>query len=444
MWLFSLVVAASAASGLAVALELWILVAVPMLLLVVLWSLSGLHRSLAAALFAISVIGTAFPPSSGPGLRVSQIFLLCGLISLVAARRVGHPQVNRSAPWFGVILVALLARGILNDFAYVAADIIPMSIGVVVFLLARPLKTSELRFLELVLAWCVIAACFKASLIALWGGTISAGPTGLLQVYQFPTSIGSRTIMVGADTFFVVLPGFFVGARRLRQVADERMVFIVAAVAGLIGTLLTQTRSNILVCVVFLVYIVIWGGSGAASPGRGRQVLYLSLLAGFVLTTLRLGFFENVAPRAFRDGLSISSSDPSAARRTGEIQAIGNQMNGIEPLVGKGLGGTYDLNGVTSEWSHNIVAYMYLKGGLLLLAIAAVAIVGGLRFCRVARQRGGAEVSPWLGVIVAMAALSLTTNRFASADGSALLALAFAALGAPRSSAEVPLERLAA
>jgi hypothetical protein len=311
------------------------------------------------------------------------------------------------------------------------------------------LLRPDLRVLGLGIAtWIVVATCRRpppgdlalslplfalpvaAKAFAISASTLYViGANDRLQAALVATpSEGRRVILIGGDTYLILVPAMVLFA--FGHVRDRRLraVLVACALAALGGLLISATRTGLLIALGLIVCVV-----GASLVGRRRVGISRGMAAVTLacIAVVGIGAWQS----GFVDRLNIEKDAPHAGInfRTDEVRSFAH-LPAKDILFGQGFAGRFPTRSALDEptisgWSHVLPVWIGLKVGLLGLAAACLAIyLLSKRALRLLRLGGPPAREATLGIVIAagMLLMSLTIDRAALPEGVPLLALGLA------------------
>ncbi len=285
------------------------------------------------------------------------------------------------------------------------------------------LPGHEREFLVAIAALTILLA---AKAIALHLSTLwTIGTSDRAQAAQVQGPPAKRTILVGGDTLFVVAPAIAAGyAQRLHGRFGDRLL-AAAAVACLIGVLLSGTRTSLIVVVATAI--------AGALVNLGPKILRVSPRT---LAIVGLTSFVVLAAGAVVSGTAERFAQGDNAHnglnfRRDEIASV-QRLPTADFVVGQGLGGRFlskDSAGnlIETPWSHVIAIWVVLKIGVIGLIAA---LVGALYLLvRFARAGPALDQRITMVVLTSLILLSLLVGRAALPEGVIIAISCFVMLG---------------
>jgi hypothetical protein len=309
---------------------------------------------------------------------------------------------------------------------FVHTDLRVLGLGVATWIVAA---TCHRPFSELDWWLPLLALPVAAKGFAIWASNLFViGANDRLQASIVGTpSEGHRVILIGGDTFLILVPAIALLALARVQGTRLRALLALSALSALGGLLLSATRTGFVIAIALIV------GVGCVALVRRRWV---GLSRGTVIVGVVCLLF--VAGGAWATGLvhrlGVHDAPHSGIRvRTDEVRTF-THLPPQDVLFGQGFGGRFEtlsaLNQPTvSGWSHVLPVWIGLKVGLLGIAAALAMLVLLLRRApRLLRLGGPPAREAALGVAITsgMIVMSLTIDRAALPEGVPVLALGLA------------------
>jgi hypothetical protein len=386
-------------------------------------------------------------------LRLLDVTLLVALVTLGAnvlaaeaekgplaermrlrASEIDRRELIRRAPGAAILAAAVLWAGLLwlahghRVDSILHPDVRVLGLGIATWIVVATCRQPPPRDLAWALPLFAVPAAVKA--FAIWASTLYViGANDRLQATLVGTTAeGRRVILIGGDTFLILVPAIALLA--LGHVRDTvtRAVLVFSALAALGGLLVSATRTGLLMAIGLVVCVLGANLIGRRRIGttRGNVAVAAVFLAVVGIAAWRSGFV---------DRLNVENDAPHAGInfRTDEVRTF-LHLPAKDILLGQGFGGRFTTRSAINEptisgWSHVLPVWIGLKVGLLGLAATCFALLLlTRRALRLLRLGGPPAREAALGVVitVGMLLMSLTIDRAAIPEGVPLLALGLA------------------
>jgi hypothetical protein len=386
-------------------------------------------------------------------LRLIDITLLVALVTLGAsalsaeaekgplleqlrarARETDLREVARQAPGAAFLMGAVMWAALMwmthghHIDSLLRTDVRVLGLGIATWVVVVTCRRPPPGDLALALPLFAVPVALKA--FAIWASTLYViGANDRLQASLIATpSEARRVILIGGDTFLILVPAIVLLA--LGHVRDRwlRLALVVSALAALGGLLISATRTGLLIAIGLIVCVAAAYLVGRRRMGASRVTLAVAIACVAVVgvAAWKTGFV---------DRLNVSKDSPHAGInfRTDEIRSFFH-LPAKNVLLGQGFAGRFPTlsaldQPTISGWSHVLPVWIGLKVGLLGLAAACAALLLVARRARRLLRLGGPPArEATLGVVITagMLIMSLTIDRAALPEGVPLLALGLA------------------
>jgi hypothetical protein len=353
----------------------------------------------------------------------------------------------RVRPAIGVTL--LIAAGVFslgtyyNGWQSSASDLLLVLYAIAAVVIGASLVADPTKFRSSLVSIFLIAAslaALKTIAVAQLAGTVS-GPASALQVWNYPTDAGWRTILIGGDTILLVAP--LVLGSLATWSGRIRVIAFLASVLALYAVGLSKTRTEIILTVLGLL-------TGQVLAYRRRTLRESNvapwIAAGLIIllaliTALLASRSVETAIRSSTERFSIqgtASSQDSLAIRQAESDIALSTLSPAQYVAGRGFGANFpDINtNLPTTFAHNGFVWIFLRTGALGIVLVALFLSGLVRAALKSR-RMHSEMSKLnltacaTGALALLAVSSITINRFATPEGMFLCGLFVSVLMAP-------------
>jgi hypothetical protein len=311
---------------------------------------------------------------------------------------------------------------------FLRTDLRVLGLGVATWIVVAACRRPPPRDLTWSLPLLAIPVALKG--FAIWASTLYViGANDRLQATLVGTaSEGRRVILIGGDTFLILVPALALLA--LTQVREMwmRALLVISAVAALGGLLVSATRTGLLISIGLILGVLAVTAIGRRRGSLSRVTI---AVASVCVLFVAIGAWKS----GFVDRLNLSNDAPHAGIhfRTDEIRTF-LHLPPQDVLFGQGFAGRFNTRSALNEpavsgWSHVLPVWLGLKLGLLGIAAALLALALLARRASRLFGLGGAPArEARLGVVIVLAMLimSLTIDRAALPEGVPLLALGLA------------------
>lgn len=408
----------------------WLAVVSPMVIFIVMGI--GLSSGLSAAGASINLADLLLLPALAPTV-----------VKVLAGRRdLDYPSIP--AIMLGAWIMIAACAGIFYGNPY---SLVRNELHVLLFVpLAYYWALIELRSpRDIKLA---VTALISATAIAgLKSGFISffVGHTqeGYSDIWQASTAVseqlgGQRTILNGADTFFVLIMPIIASLALFYR--DRRTMLLLAGafVLSLYGLLISLTRTNWATVIVALLLLLVFGARsvGGRAVRVAATVGLLSILALFLSSYMTFGTSTYDLGELLQRRLEPNpyTGTGNLNYRIRESQALMEQAE-RHIVLGNGLGSRFafiEFRGATSvNWAHNGHLWMLLKSGLAGLVLFYAAIIWVITQLIIISNQSILRLfrAVALGFAVALFSLMLMSflvNRISNMEGAYFIGLAVA------------------
>lgn len=392
------------------------------------------------AFFAITIIlGTGFETGIfflGGEVPSSYLLIMILIVPAILKRAIAinSPPLNLKPVLISIGLIAIFTTiGFLNgnDLGTVRKEIsivLPIPIVYLWTGLVLTSKKNEEAIIKL-LCLATAVATLKA-LFLLFSGKIINTPD-LWQAYSTmnPQFGVPRIILIGADTYFTVVPPLLVALFFLNK---QRTLIGILMILCFSGLLLSFTRSN-WIATIFGIILTIYYLKDAIATNKSRLLPFIGiggLLCLFVFDMTVGGNTDYTLGEAIGRRLSF---DPQMGSGTFEFRIresweLINEV-GLNFLTGKGLGGEFynSYLGLNTYWAHSGLSTVYLKTGIIglfLLICSLFSIFKKMRDIVVPNKentKGKFIIIGATGSMIALLIMSITNNRLFSMEGTAFI-----------------------
>ncbi len=382
---------------------------------------------------------------AGVSLNWADLLLLPAVLPTVV--RIAHgsrrfPVPNKAAALLLVLvgLATLLGVYYGNETAVIRNELhVLLYIFLAYFLAVTELRTrNDLRALLIMFMIAISLAGVKAIAIALIGSL--AADMSLFQTVDISSQQleGTRIILLGADTLFVVAIPILVALAVYVRNRLTNFFLAAAAIPICAGVLLGLSRSNWAAAAIAALLTLVLG-----LKAKGLKSLRTGLiaLAGLILTLLLVSaFYYNSYNNSFFDIIQRRFSfNPSEGSGTMDYRIMeGDALLAVARhhiVLGSGLGSEYsyvDYRGLLiTNWSHDGYLFLILKSGIIGLALFLLAMFLTIWKSVSLAQRSddGLLASTGVGMSMALLALLLMStllNRISNMEGTYFIGLAVA------------------
>lgn len=396
------------------------------------------------------VLGIGIPSgfsALGASINMADMLLLPALgptaVKVIAGRRdLDLPSVPAImlAAWMLIATAVGLYYG--NSFSLVRNELhVLLFIPLAYYWAVVELRSArDLRLVTIVILAATAFAGFKAGYISYFVGHAQEGYS---DAWQASTAIseqlgGQRTILNGADTFFVLAMPFIAAIALFYRKRRTVMLLTGAFILTFFGLLISLTRTNWATVAVAILLVMALGARAAGSRvvQMAAAIGLLSIMAIFLSSYMTFGTSTYDLGELLQRRLEPNpyTGAGNLNYRIRESEALIEQAQRHSTL-GNGLGARYAFvefrGSPTVSWAHNGHLWMYLKSGFfgIFLFYSAMVIVVwqmiGISFRSASRLFRATS----LGFGVAMISLmimSLLVNRISSMEGAYFIGLAVA------------------
>ncbi|RJQ45371.1 MAG: hypothetical protein C4534_04790 [Gaiellales bacterium] len=383
----------------------------------------------------------------GASINLADVLLLPALAPTIAKvlagrRDLSYPSVPALLIFVWLVLATALGVYYGNSLSLVRNELHVLFFIVLAYFWAivelRTPRDVWLASIALIAATAV--AGFKSIYISFF---VSHFSEGYSQLWQASTTAsrelgGQRTILNGADTFFVLsmplIASFALFFRERRYIAWLSAAFVLT----LYGLFISLTRTNWATVLVAILLVMLLGmrTAGRQVVRIGVAVLLICILALAVSSMITFGgntydlgelMSRRLEPNPYTGAGNLNY-------RIMESKALIDQAQ--EHLVlGNGLGASFDFlefRGATSvNWAHNGHLWLLLKSGLAGMAVFYLGIAATcwqlIRMSFHAGQRTLSAISLGFGIALAsLMIMTLLVNRISNMEGAYFIGLAVA------------------
>jgi O-antigen ligase len=360
---------------------------------------------------------------------------------LSGRRRLSRPDISVTLLGFMIIMATLTGIYFVNDAAIIRNELHTMLyIPVAYFWAMAELRSrNDVRLFIIVFITATAAAGLKSVAANILGSHITSF-NYMWQIQDITSEQlgGSRTILGGADTLFVLVTPLLAAMALYLNRRRNYPLLILAALPVLAGLLLGLTRTNLAVAIASLLLVLALGARKARLQAAGIALSVTIIAAAAILV------FSSFSPVASNYNLAElmqrrMAFDPNVGSGTLDYRIMEGEAlldTAREHIfIGSGFGSRYSyvdyLGRVITNWSHNGYLWLILKAGLLGLTMFCLAIaISVRRSLAIARTLS----DDWLKIaaigmsvaLLALVSMSVLVNRFVNPEGAYFLGLALA------------------
>lgn len=400
------------------------------------------------AIFIVMGIGISSGFSAaGASINLADMLLLPAfaptVVKVLASRReLDYPSIPAILMAVWILLAVAIGLYYGNSFSLVRNELhVLLFMPLAYYWAIIELRTArDIRMVAIVIIGVTALAGLKAGYISYF---VPHSQEGYSDIWQSSTAVseqlgGQRTILNGADTFFVLcmplIASFAIFYRKRKEILWLTAAFILT----FYGLLISLTRTNWATVAIAILLVLALGARAAG--GRVVRIAsaigLLSILAIFLSSYMTFGTSTYDLGELLQRRLEPNpyTGAGNLNYRIRESQALIQQAE-RHLTLGNGLGARYsfiEFRGATSiNWAHNGHLWMLLKSGLVgmfLFYFAIIAVVWqllALSFHSASRLFRSTS----LGFAVALLSLmlmSLLVNRISNMEGAYFIGLAIA------------------